>query len=113
MGHFAPLGAQVLAGVAVLHGQEGGQNLRHHGRGPAAAARQHAALGQQRQQQLARASGAPSQGRQDVPPLQERHPAHQVMVLSAPADHQPDRCHSVGSLLIVCCQTGQEPEHFQ
>lgn len=80
MGALAALCPQVLAGAAGVHGQEGGQDLRHGrrqgvaGAGPPAARR--LARAARAQRQLARAR-AP-QGREDVPPLQERRAAHQV-----------------------------------
>lgn len=84
MGDVAPFGAQVLPGAAGVHGEEGGQDLRHRqqgraGAGPRAAVARAAARAQRRQ--LARARRA-ARARQDVPPLQERRAAHQV---SAPA----------------------------
>lgn len=82
MGDLAAIGAQVLAGVAGVDGQEGGQDLRHGrrqgaGAGAAAAAAGLAGAGARAQrEQLARARA--QQGRQNVPPLQERRAAHQV-----------------------------------
>lgn len=85
MGPVPPVRSQMLAGAPRIHGEEGGQDLRHgrrqgvHGAGPPPAARRlpRAGPGAQRQQQLARAPRA-QQGREDVPPLQERCATHQV-----------------------------------
>lgn len=87
VGAFTALRAQTLAGPAGLHGQEGRQDLRHWRRqgGGAGATRarrrrhRHRAAARAQREQLARASRAP-QGREDVPPLQERRSAHQVSV---------------------------------
>lgn len=82
VGAVAAVGAQVLAGAAGVYGQEGGQDLRHGrrqgaGAGAAAAAAGLAGAGARAQrEQLARTCA--QQGRQDVPPLQERRAAHQV-----------------------------------
>lgn len=82
MGAVAALRAQVLAGAAGVDGEEGGQDLRHGRRqgagvGAAAAAAGVAGAGARAQrEQLARTCA--QQGRQDVPPLQERRAAHQV-----------------------------------
>lgn len=94
MGAVAAVGAQVLAGAAGVDGQEGGQDLRHGrrqgaGAGAAAAAAGLAGLGPCAQrEQLARTCA--QQGRQDVPPLQERRAAHQVKcVAQAECDSVP------------------------
>lgn len=82
MGDLAAVGAQVLAGAAGVDGEEGGQDLRHRrrqrtGAGAAAAAAGLAGAGARAQrEQLARTCA--QQGRQDVPPLQERRAAYQV-----------------------------------
>lgn len=84
VGAVPALGPQVLAGPARLDGQEGGQDLRHRraqqgvaGAGPAAAARRLArARARAQREQLARARA--QQGRENVPPLQERRSTHQV-----------------------------------
>lgn len=89
MGALAARGAPELAGPAGLHGQEGGQDLRHGRRqgGGGARARARRARRRAQREQLARASRAP-QGREDVPPLQERRSTHQV---SARRQARPSR----------------------
>lgn len=82
MGAVAAVGTQVLARAAGVYGAQGGQDLRHgrrQGRHVAGAAARAAALagaGPRAQRgQLAWASRA-QQGREDVPPLQERGATH-------------------------------------
>lgn len=82
VGAVATLSAQVLAGAAGVDGEEGGQDLRHGRRQGAGAGATAAAAGvagaraRAQREQLARTCA--QQGRQDVPPLQERRAAHQV-----------------------------------
>lgn len=122
MGAIAPVRAQVLAGAPRVDGEEGGQDLRHRRRQgrdgagpPAAAAGLAGARARAQRQQLARAARA-QQGREDVPPLQERRAAHQVSA-RAQREHTPRAAPSTRPALldhaapeiIVCsvrpCQT--------